>query len=123
MDSMVLERFAADDLMAVEGHLKDLNEIASVEDILFKVCDCSFIYFHQDLYPSFFDYLYETSLNSSVDHAHQVLSALSDPERIFRHVKHVQSDVFLTDYQSNLLHFIHEKIVDPIREVIEFNLR
>lgn len=65
LDSMVLERFAANDLSAVEGNLRDLNEIAEIDEILYKTCDCSFLYFYRDLYPSFFDHIYETSLRSS----------------------------------------------------------
>ena len=123
LDSMVLERFATYDLSAVEGNLRDLNEIAAVEEILHKACDCSFLYFYLDLYPSFFDHLYETSLSSSVCHTNFVISALSDSERILSQVKHIDSDTFVEDHQSHILHLVNSRIVVPACEVIEFNLR
>ena len=123
LDSMVLERFAANDLSAVEGNLRDLNEIAEIDEILYKACDCSFLYFYRDLYPSFFDHIYETSLSSSVGHTNLVISALSDADRILSQVKHVGGDAFLDDHQSYILHLVENRIVVPTCELIEFNLR
>ena len=129
MDSVVLRTLPTDDLMAVEGHLKDLNEVSSIEEIQQKVCDCSFFYFYRDLYPKFFDYLYETSVNSFFGHTHLVMSALSDPERILKHVKHIKSDgvngsmEHKTAYQFYLFGLIREKLVTPVCEVVEFNMR
>lgn len=123
MDRMVLERFATDDLATIEGHLKDLNEIASIEEVLAKVCDCSFIYFYRDLYPTFFEYMFETSLNSPVGHIHLVTSALSDPIYMIKNVKHADSGACLEDYQSYILDLIREEVIVPTCEVIESNLR
>ena len=124
MDPMLIGRFGANDMSALTGHLKDLNEISSIEEIQQKVCDCSFLYFYRDLYPSFFNGLFETSLNSSVGHTHLVLSALSDSERILKQVKHVKdSGECLAGYQNLLLHLVREKLVGPVSEVIEYNLR
>ena len=123
LDSMVLERLAANDLSAVEGNLRDLNEIAEIDEILYKACDCSFLYFYRDLYPSFFDHIYETSLSSSVGHTNLVISALSDADRILSQVKHVGGDAFLDDHQSYILHLVENRIVVPTCELIEFNLR
>eukprot|EP00804_Cyclotella_cryptica_P021844 CCRYP_000825-RB/>CCRYP_000825-RB protein AED:0.05 eAED:0.05 QI:342/1/1/1/1/1/9/177/1131 len=129
MDSDVLRTLVTDDLIAIEGHLKDLNEVSSIEEIQQKVCDCSFIYFYRDLYPIFFDSLHETSVNSIFGHTHLVMSALSDPERILKHVKHINSDdmngsvVRETAYQVYLFRLIREKLVAPVCEIVEFNVR
>lgn len=122
MDSEVLGRFA-NDIMTVEGHLNDLNEISSIEEILLKVCDCSFVYFHQDIFPVIFDYLFDTSLDSSSGSIHSVLSALSDPERMLKHVKHVDNASCLEVYRSLLLEYVWDKLVAPTCELVEFNLR
>lgn len=122
MDLTALGRFANDDMMAVDGHLNDLYEISSVEEILRKACDCSFLYFYRDIYPGIFGHMYETC-NSSIGYIPLVLSSLSDPEQILRHVKHINSSDCVADYQSSLLRYTRERLVTPICEAIEANLR
>lgn len=121
---MKLTEFTTDGIAAIEGYMKDLNEIASIEDVLVKVCDCSFIYFYRDLYPFFFERMYERSLNSPVGHMHLIISALCEPAyNMVRYVKHVDSRTCLAAYQSYILDLIREEIIVPACEVIESNLR
>mmetsp|Transcript_20449 Transcript_20449/g.44383 ORF Transcript_20449/g.44383 Transcript_20449/m.44383 type:complete len:1312 (+) Transcript_20449:63-3998(+) len=129
MDTMILEVFTTNDLLAVEGHLKDLSQVSSVEETLNQVCDCSFLYFYRDLFPQFVNALYETSLNSAVIHTQLVLSAFSDPERILQHVRHLERDPLggvptcVTGYRNIVLNVLKEEYAGPICELIETDLR
>lgn len=129
MDSMILQVFTPEDLAAVEGHLKDLNQISSIEDVLSGVCDCSFLYFYRDLFPEFIESLYQANLNSAFSRIQLVLSALSDPERIIKHVQHLEKDetsgltACFEGYQKYVLGVMKEEYIDPICEIIEVDLR
>lgn len=130
MDTMILEVFSTDDLLAVERHLKDLSQIASIEETLYQVCNCSYLFFHRDLLPGFVNSLYERNLNSAVGgHMQLVLSAFSDGERILKHVRHLEDDSLtgtnpcFTSYQNFMLGVMQEEYVGRICEEIETDLR
>ena len=130
MDTMILEVFSTDDLLAVERHLKDLSQIASIEETLYQVCNCSYLFFHRDLLPGFVNSLYERNLNSAVGgHMQLVLSAFSDGERILKHVRHLEDDSLtgtnpcFTSYQNFMLGVMKEGYVGRICEEIETDLR
>ena len=129
MDTMILEVFTTDDLLTVEGHLKDLSQVASIEETLNQVCDCSFLYFYRDLFPECVNRLYHTNLNSAVSHTQLVMAAFSDPERILKHVRHLDCDPqsgvtpCVTGYRNFVLSHLKEEYVGPICEMIETDLR
>mmetsp|Transcript_4789 Transcript_4789/g.7720 ORF Transcript_4789/g.7720 Transcript_4789/m.7720 type:complete len:186 (-) Transcript_4789:3083-3640(-) len=129
MDTMILEVFSTDDLLAVEGYLKDLSQISSIEETLKQVCDCSFLYFYRDLFPECVTRLYQSNLNSAVSHTQLVLTAFSDPERILKHVRHIDRDSqsgvtpCFTGYRNFVLSHLKEEYVGPICQMIETDLR
>jgi len=129
MDTMILEVFTTDDLRAVEGYLSNLSQIASIDETLNQICDCSFLYFYRDLIPVFVNNLYETNLKSSLLHDQSILSALSDPETLLKQVRHLERDTVtgltpcLTGYQNFVQNVLKEEYAAPICEVIETNLR
>ena len=129
MDTMILEVFTTEDLRAVEGDLSNLSQIASIEETLNQVCDCSFLYFYRDLIPVFVNHLYETNLKSSLLHDQSILSALSDPEQLLKQVRHLERDIAtgvtpcLTGYQNFVRNVLKEEYAAPICEMIETNLR
>lgn len=129
MDSTIMQIFNAEDLMAIKGHLADLSEVASIEEILHQACDCSCMYFYRDLFPVFIENLYQTILNSSFGHTQLVLSALSDPERILKHASHLEIDELSGStkssigYKNYLFGVVQEEYIDPICEVVEIDLR
>jgi hypothetical protein len=127
---MILEEvISTDDLLLVEGYLKDLNHFAAIEDTLDQACDCSFLYFYRDLFPSFVRSLHTANRESAFNHTQTVLSALSDPERILVRARHLNHDAFsglassVTSYQSFVSRIIREEYVQPISELIEAELR
>lgn len=126
---MILEEvISTDDLLLVEGYLKDLNHFAAIEDTLDQACDCSFLYFYRDLIPSFVRSLHTANRESAFNHTQTVLSALSDPERILVRARHLNHDVSsglasVTNYQSFVTRIIREEYVQPISELIEAELR
>lgn len=128
-DSMIFEVFSTDDLLAVEGHLNDLTQIASIEETLHQLCDCSFLYFYRDLVPDFVSVLYRSSLNSAAPRGQLVLSALSDPERILKHVRHLERDASsgvtpcFVAYRNFVLSAWREGYAQPVCELIETDLR
>jgi len=129
MDTMILEVFSTDDLLAVEGYLKDLSQISSIEETLKQVCDCSFLYFYRDLFPECVSRLYQSNLNSAVSHTQLVLTAFSDPERILKQVRHIDRDVqtgvtpCFIGYRNFVLSHLKEEYVGPICQMIETDLR
>lgn len=126
---MILEVFTTTDLRLVEGHLKDLSQVASFEETLDRACDCSFLYFYRDLFPQFVSALYQTSLNSAVIRAQLVMSAFSDAERILKHVRHQERDPSsgmvpcFTSYRKFVLNVLKEEYAGPICQLIETDLR
>lgn len=129
MDTMILEVFSTSDLLEVEAHLKNLSQIATIEETLNQVCDCSFLYFYRNLFPDFINSLYEKSLNSTRSNAQLILSAWSDPERILQHVRHVERDPLsdistcLTAYRKFVLDVMNEEYIGRLCELIETDLR
>ncbi len=129
MDPMLLEAFSPDDLRAVDGHVKDLNQISSIEDALCQVCDCSFLYFYRDLIPNFVEHLYHENVASSSSRLQLLVSALSDPERILKCTKHLEKDALsgstlsFYGYEKFVLLVLKEEYVVPISEMIETDLR
>eukprot|EP00584_Thalassiosira_punctigera_P026636 CAMPEP_0172578504 /NCGR_PEP_ID=MMETSP1067-20121228/138769_1 /TAXON_ID=265564 ORGANISM="Thalassiosira punctigera, Strain Tpunct2005C2" /NCGR_SAMPLE_ID=MMETSP1067 /ASSEMBLY_ACC=CAM_ASM_000444 /LENGTH=1253 /DNA_ID=CAMNT_0013371201 /DNA_START=412 /DNA_END=4173 /DNA_ORIENTATION=- len=129
MDTMILEVFSTDDLLAVEGHLKDLSQVASIEETLKQVCDCSFLYFYRDLFPECVRRLYQSNLNSAISHTQLVLTAFSDPERILKHVRHLDRESLtgvttcFTGYRKCVLSNLKEEYLGPICEMVETDLR
>lgn len=129
MDTMILEVFSTDDLLAVEGHLKDLSQFASIEETLKQVCDCSFIYFYRDLIPECISRVYRSNLNSAISQAQLVLTAFSDPQRILSHVRHLERDPksgvtpCFTGYRNFVLLHLKDEYVGPICELVETDLR
>mmetsp|Transcript_21613 Transcript_21613/g.52202 ORF Transcript_21613/g.52202 Transcript_21613/m.52202 type:complete len:1326 (+) Transcript_21613:117-4094(+) len=129
MDTMILEVFTTNDLLAVEGHLKDLSKISSIEDTLNKACDCSFLYFYRDMFPQSMRTLYQTSVNSALIRSQLVLSAFSDPEKMLKHVRHLERDPVsginpcLAGYRSFILNVLKEEYSEPIGKLIETDLR
>ena len=113
----------------VELTSDSLSQIASIEETLNQVCDCSFLYFYRDLIPVFVNHLYETNLKSSLLHDQSILSALSDPEQLLKQVRHVERDTAtgatscLTGYQNFVRNVLKEEYAAPICEMIETNLR
>jgi WASH complex subunit 7 len=129
METSILEVFTANDLLAVEGYIKDLSQVASIEESLCQVCDCSFLYFYRDMFPQFLSTLYRKNMDSAVSHTQLVLSAFSDPERILMQVRHLERDPSsgvtpcLSGYQNFILNVLKEEFVGPICEMIETDLR
>jgi len=124
LDNIILKDvISTDDLLSVEGYLEDLYHFAAIEETLNQVCDCSFLYFYRDLFPAFVKSLYESSQGSALTHTQTLLSALSDPERLFTRVRHLDRDTAFCSYQSFVSRIIHEEYVQPLSEVIETDLR
>lgn len=126
---MILEEvISTDDLLLVEGYLKDLNHFSAIEETLDQACDCSFLYFYRDLFPSFVRSLHTANRESAFNHTQTVLSALSDPERILVRARHLNHDASsglasVTNYQSFVSRIIREEYVQPISELVEAELR
>ncbi len=129
MEAPILEVFTAFDLLAVEGYINDLGQVASIEESLYQVCDCSFLYFYRDMFPHFVSTLYRRNLKAAVSHTQLVISAFSDPERILMQVRHLGRDPSsdanpcLGGYRDFVLNVLKEEIVGPICETIETDLR
>jgi WASH complex subunit 7 len=129
METAILDVFTANDLLAVEGYIKDLSQVASIEESLCQVCDCSFLYFYRDMFPQFVSALYRKNLDSAVSHTQLVMSAFSDPERILMQVRHLEQEPssgatpFQSGYQKFVLNVLKEEFVGPICEMIETDLR
>ena len=116
MDPMIMEVFTPEDLLEVEEHLRDLTDLATIDDSIYQACDCSFLYFYRDLFPSFLGALYDTSMNSDLGRVQLVLSAMSDPERIIKDVQHLERDQSsgltscYTGYQNYLLSVVKVRL-------------
>lgn len=56
---------AEDALTQLRGQLTRLELICNVKELLYKLCDCSFLYWHQVIMPVYFSCLYETKSDIS----------------------------------------------------------
>ncbi|KAL7551063.1 hypothetical protein ACHAWF_014264 [Thalassiosira exigua] len=129
MDTMILEVFSTDDLLLVEGHLKDLGQVASIEETLDQICDCSFLYFYRDLFPGLIGGLYRANATLAAGRAQLILSALSDPERTLAQVRHLERDPQTgmnpcsAGYRKYVISVVNDEYVKPACETIETEIR
>lgn len=129
METSILDVFTANDLLAVDGYIKDLGQVASIEETLYQVSDCSFLYFYRDMFPQFVSTLYRKNLDSALSHTQLVLSAFSDPERILMQVRHLERDPSsgvtrcFSGYKIFISNVLKDEFVRPICEMIETDLR
>ena len=129
MEPIILEVFSDNDFFAVDGYIKDLSQVASIEESLCQVCDCSYLYFYREMFPQLVSTLYRKNLDCSVSHTQLVLSAFSDPGRILKHVRHLEQEPIsgmttsLSAYQNFILRVLKEEFVQPICQLIETDLR
>lgn len=130
LDPMILNGVVStEDLLAVESYLKDLNHFAAIEETLYHECDCSFLYFYRDLFPTFVQSLFKSSQGSALTHTQSVFSALSDSERILIRVRHLDRDESngltpsFCSYQNFVYKILREEYIEPICELIEADLR
>ena len=129
MNTTILEVFTTEDLRKVEGHLRSLSEVASIEETLNQACDCSFLYHYRDLFPELVRNLYETNLKTGLSRDQLVLSALSDPLKLLNRVQHAERDQIsgvtncYTSYQNFVRAVLKEEYSGPICEMIETDLR
>ena len=129
MDTTILGVFAPEDLQAVEMHLQSLTRMASIEETLGRVCDCTFLYFYRDLFPAFVRNLYQTSLKSAANRTQLVLSAFSDPERVLKHVRHVErspesaTNACFDGYKDFIFGVVKDEYIQPLCKAIETDLR
>lgn len=129
MEPIILEVFSDKDFLAVDGYIKDLSQVASIEETLLQVCDCSFLYFYRDMFPQFVSSLYHKNLVTPMSHIQLVLSAFSDPERILVHINHLERNPLSgmsnchSAYQNFVLRVLTEEFVEPLCQLIETDLR
>jgi hypothetical protein len=129
MEPPILEVFTSIDMLALEGYVKDLGQVASIEETLCQVCDCSFLYFYRDMFPHFVSTLYRRNLTSAVSHNQLVMSAFSDPGQILMQVRHLEQDPTsdanpcLVGYRNFVLNVLKEEFVGPLALAIETDLR
>lgn len=129
MEPIITEVFIDHDFLAVDGYIKDLSQVASIEETLLQVCDCSFLYFYRDMFPQFVSSIYHKNLVSPVSHTQLVLSAFSDPERILAHINHLERNpssgvtTCLSAYQNFVVKVLKEEFVEPLCQLIETDLR
>ena len=112
--------------------LKKLEILAHFDVLLGEYCDCSYLYWNRLVIPAFFDKIYENPARSP--QLHLMMSALQDPlynvllsakDGITPTAVHLEDGgkSLIEDYVKEVLSHFNTKIVDPLCQEIETDLR
>ena len=113
-----------------ESLLRELNLLSDLDESIDEFCNCSFLYFHRDIFPLLTKHIYQSSQQSELSGLQLVMMAFSDPGHCFlassRYSEPSGSATF--HYMENYKYFLIEKvlykeIIYPVCQDIENVIR
>ncbi|XP_076340851.1 strumpellin and WASH-interacting protein isoform X2 [Tachypleus tridentatus] len=117
-----LKSFKEDELTSFNSVMRKLDLICELREKLQGACDCSFMYWHRVVFPTYVTDLYE---NGEGGHRiHYMFGALRDcvpPMLVTRH--EVSPQVLLDNFDKEIYGHLKEHLLDPLCRDIETDLR
>jgi WASH complex subunit 7 len=100
-----------------------LHTLANWQQKLNQVCDCSFIYWFQNLVPAFFQDIFKHA--EQVHRLQYLFSSLRDANKILMHVpgSPANKDLYIRMYTHEVLDDLEQCIIVPLCRDIETDLR
>ena len=119
------------DVNGINSKFRRLAALSTLDDCIQQACDCSFLYFNQELFPVFLDDLLQQGDAVGIPRLQLTISAFSDPERhLLKCTPHLETkqgpafNSYVEAYQSFLMdENLKEKMIQPICIEIENDLR
>jgi WASH complex subunit 7 len=114
IDSMVKDNEVA----ALEAVLSRALVLSSLDKVMFDACDCSFLFWYQDLLPIYFRHLFKYSATQATKLPY-VFAALGDAAHLARDA----SASALSSYVQHIAALADEHLVLPLCREVEKDLR
>lgn len=124
-----------------ETLLSELHFLSDLDETIDECCDCSFIYFHKDIFPLLTKHIYESSQQSELSRLQLVMMAFSDPGHSllassryiepgrlatadYNEVFNIKMPLYLENYQYFIIEkVLYKEIVSPLCQDIENAIR
>ncbi|CAL4067501.1 unnamed protein product, partial [Meganyctiphanes norvegica] len=114
--------FKEEDLTSLSVLLRRLDLACEVQSRVKESTDCSLLYHHRVVVPTYLDQLY-----SSLNHVHRIhfmLSAIQDCAASLKKATHMESkDQLLNQFKDEILKSLHECLLDKMCQGVETELR
>ncbi len=113
-----------EDKKSIRSLMNQIKWMSDIDDKLYQVCDCSFLYFNKDIYPSIIRNLFSESEYQEVEEIHLMMSALSDASKTLRAASYFSPSF----YQKRYCEFVIDRVfnhefLQPLCFKIEASLR
>jgi WASH complex subunit 7 len=85
---------------------KSMNQITSLSEIdenVIKSSDCSFLYFHKQLYSTFLNYIYAKTEHRESVQMQLVMNAFSDAGKLLRNASYFDPEYYMQKYREFLI--------------------
>lgn len=130
-DPKILKGFSTPDVTSINSFFRRLGALATLDTCVRQACDCSFLYFNQELLPVFLGDLIQQGSANGIPRLQLMISAFSDAERyLLQCTPHLDTkdnspfNSYVKAYQCYLIDGnLKEKLINPICIDVENDLR
>ncbi|KAG8185393.1 hypothetical protein JTE90_018615 [Oedothorax gibbosus] len=117
-----MNSFKEDEIISFAGFMKKLDFICELRQKIQEACDCSFMYWHHAVFPTYIADVFENGLN--VHRIQYMILALQDSVESILATRHESSsEVLLQSFQNELFSTLKKNLLDPLCSDIETELR
>ena len=105
----------------VRYQLWKLQLLSQYQQLIDRLCNCSFLYWTPNLVPVFFSDLFAHP--SQVNRLHYLFDAFHDVLFLFAGCEVTQRCLLKFEYEQEVLHYLHSTIIEPLCREVETDLR
>ncbi|CAD5216482.1 unnamed protein product [Bursaphelenchus xylophilus] len=116
-----LKNLRTSEILEIDEILVRLDSISMIGDIINRVTDCSFLYFHRSIANIYFESL--ITMESNADGVKKFFNALDDSSAIIQHCRHKPVDKIVDDFREDIFASVEENLIDKLCTNIENDLR
>ncbi|XP_035232006.1 WASH complex subunit 4-like, partial [Stegodyphus dumicola] len=117
-----MKSFKEDEVVSFAGVMKELDFICDLRQKIKEACDCSFMYWHHIVFPTYIAEIYETGVD--IHRIKYMISALHDCIAPILSSHHESSALILLNaFQKETYLTIKKHLLDPLCNDIETELR
>ncbi len=104
--------------------MNQLKVLSEIDVNVTQSCDCSFLYFHKDLYPVMVNNLYKKTEYLEAARMQLLMNAFSDPIKILRTASYFDPESYVKQYRQYLIEkILYREFLVPLCFEIETSLR
>lgn len=105
----------------IKDQARRLDLICNLQQSIDDACDCSFFYWSRVMVPPYFKDIFEHPQQASK--LHYMFAVFRDVVPLFKQVVHVEPQVFMEKYNSEVDGALEDHILSPLCTAIEVDLR